>query len=57
MDQHPHGAEMPTVEIRRRVDFPRGESGGGNDNNVAAAAASADADTVDSGNCMIHEEV
>ncbi len=48
---------MPTVEIRRRVDFPRGESGGGNDNNVAAAAASADADTVDSGNCMIHEEV
>ena len=32
------------VEIRRRVDFPRGESGGGNDNDVAAAAASADVD-------------
>jgi hypothetical protein len=44
---------MPTVEIRRRVDFPRGESGGGNDNDIAAAVALADADTADSGDCAI----
>ena len=46
---------MTTVEIRRCVDFPRGESGGGDDNNVAAAAASADTDAADSGDCAIHE--
>ena len=46
---------MPMVEIRRRVDFPRGESGGGNDNNVAVAVASADADAADSGDCAIRE--
>jgi hypothetical protein len=39
---------MPTVEIHRHVDFPRGESGGSEDNNIAAAAASADADAADS---------
>ena len=48
-EQHPHGAEMPMVEIRQRVDFPRGESRGGDDNNVTAAAASANADAGDSG--------
>jgi hypothetical protein len=46
---------MPTVEIRRRVDFPRGESGGGDDNDVAAATDLADADAADSGNCAIRE--
>ncbi len=54
-EQNPHGTKMPTGGICRRIDFPRGESGGGNDNNVAAAAASADADTADSGNCGICE--
>ena len=46
---------MPTVEIRRRLDFPRGESGSGDNNDVAAAAALADAGAVDSGNCTIRE--
>ena len=46
---------MPMVEIRRRVDFPRGESGGGDGNDVAAAVASADADAADSGDCAICE--
>jgi hypothetical protein len=44
---------MPTVEICRCVNFPRGESGGGDDNDVTAAVASADADAADSGNCAI----
>jgi hypothetical protein len=43
------------VEIRRRVNFPRGESGSGNENDVTAATASADADTADSGDCAIRE--
>jgi hypothetical protein len=48
---------MPTVEIRRRVNFLRGESGSSNDNAVAAAAAAAwaDADAADSGDCTICE--
>ena len=46
---------MPTVEIRRHVNFPRGESGGGDNNNVAAAAALADADAADSCYCAICE--
>ena len=44
------------MEIHRGVDFPRGESGRGNeDNNIAAAVASVNADTTNSGNCMICE--
>ena len=54
-EQHPHGAEMPTVEIRCGVNFPCGEYSSGNDNGVAAAAALADADAADSGNCTICE--
>ena len=46
---------MPTVEIRRHVDFPRGESGSDDDNDVAAATASADADAAHSGDCSIRE--
>ncbi len=47
---------MPTVEIRRRVNFLRGESGSGNNNDVAAAPALANADAADSGKCVICEE-
>ena len=31
-EQHPHGATMPTREIRHCIDFLRGESGGGDNN-------------------------
>ena len=46
---------MPTVEIRCRVNFLRGESDGDGDNDVPVAAASADVDATDSGDCAIRE--
>ena len=53
LEQYPHGAAMPTMEIHLRINFPRWKSGGGNNSNVVVAAALADAETVDSGDCAI----